>query len=151
MSDTLKVLILIGVFVSVIYILLRIQKLKIKMEDTIFWIFFAIVIAVLGTIPQVAFWASAVLGIQSPANLVYLIIICLLVEKLFTVSMTISMLEEKITILSAELAIRSRDDAEGRKELNQILSEDDREEDAVESSEEPEGEWENSINYHTRI
>lgn len=140
MSDVLMVLILIGVFVSVIYILLRIQKLKVKMEDTIFWIFFAIVIAVLGTTPQVAYWASNVLGVQSPANLVFLVIIGLLVEKLFSVSMTVSMLEEKIAILSAELAIRSRDEAEGRKELSRKLSKDEREEDTMESCEESEGE-----------
>lgn len=140
MSDIFKIIILIGAFVSVIYILLRIQKLKIKMEDTIFWIFFAIIIAVLGTIPQVAYWVSSVLGIQSPANLVFLAIIGLLVEKLFSVSMTVSMLEEKITILSAELAIRSRDSAESEKELNRKLSEDQPEEDTTESSEESESE-----------
>lgn len=140
MSDIVKVIILIGAFVSVIYILLRIRKLKIKMEDTIFWIFFAIIIAVLGTIPQVAYWFSSVLGIQSPANLVFLIIIGLLVEKLFSVSMTVSMLEEKIAILSAELAIRSRDDAESRKKLNQIVSENIQKENTIESREESESE-----------
>ena len=123
MSKTMESLILIGTFVSVIYILLRIHKLKIKMEDTIFWIFFIVIIAILGTVPQVTYWLSKVLGIQSPINLVFLLIIGLLVEKLFTVSMTLSMLEEKVTILSAELAIRSRDAAEGRKELGEELSE----------------------------
>lgn len=140
MSDIVKVIILIGAFVSVIYILLRIQKLKIKMEDTIFWIFFAIIIAVLGTIPQVAYWASTALGIQSPANLVFLIIIGLLVEKLFSVSMTVSMLEEKITILSAELAIRSRDAKVNEKELNQKLSEDPPKGDTAENGEESKSE-----------
>lgn len=140
MSDVVKVIILIGAIVSVIYILLRIQKLKIKMEDTIFWIFFAIVIVLLGTIPQVAYWASTVLGIQSPANLVFLIIIGLLVEKLFSVSMTVSMLEEKIAILSAELAIRSRDATESEKELNQKISEDQQKEDMTESREESKSE-----------
>ena len=123
MSKIMEILILIGTFVSIIYILLRIHKLKIKMEDTIFWIFFIVIIAILGTVPQVTYGLSKVLGIQSPINLVFLLIIGLLVEKLFTVSMTLSMLEEKVTILSAELAIRSRDAAEGRKELGEELSE----------------------------
>lgn len=123
MSRILEILILIGTFVSVIYILLRIHKLKIKMEDTVFWICFAVLIAILGTIPEVASWMATLLGIQSPINLVFLVIIGLLIEKLFTVSVTLSMLEEKVTILSAELAIRSRDAAEGRKELGEELSE----------------------------
>lgn len=107
MSSTMQILILIGTFVSVIYILLRIHNLKIKMEDTIFWICFAVLIAILGTNPQIAYWLAELLGIQSPVNLVYLVIIGLLVEKLFTVSMTLSMMEEKIAVLSAEVAIRS--------------------------------------------
>lgn len=140
MSDIVKALVLIGAFVFVIYTLLRIQKLKIKMEDTVFWIFFALIIAVLGTIPQIAYWASTVLGIMSPANLVFLVIIGLLVEKVFSISMTVSMLEEKITILSAELAIRSRDAAEGRKELSLQLSEKEQKEERIESGEECKGE-----------
>ena len=123
MSRIMEILILIGTFVAVIYILLRIQKLKIKMEDTIFWICFAVLIAVLGTNPNIASWAAGLLGIQSPINLVFLVIIGLLIEKLFTVSVMLSMMEEKLTVLSAEVAIRSHDAAEGRTELREELSE----------------------------
>lgn len=135
MSRIMEILILIGTFVSVIYILLRIHKLKIKMEDTVFWICFAVLIAVLGTIPEVASRMATLLGIQSPVNLVFLVIIGLLIEKLFTVSVTLSMLEEKVTILSAELAIRSRDAAEGRKELGEELSEAEKKIDMTKSNE----------------
>lgn len=135
MSRIMETLILIGTFVSVIYILLRIHKLKIKMEDTVFWICFAVLIAILGTIPEVASWMATLLGIQSPINLVFLVIIGLLIEKLFTISVTLSMLEEKVTILSAELAIRSRDAAEGRKELGEELSEVEKKIDMTKSNE----------------
>lgn len=123
MSDILRILILIGAVVFVLYILLRIQKLKLKMEDAIFWIFFGAVVAVLGTVPQVAYWLSNVLGVISPANLVFLLIIGLLIEKIFTLSVTLSMLEEKVTILSAEIAIRGRDATEGQNELKKELEE----------------------------
>ena len=123
MSDILRILILIGTIVFVLYILLRIQKLKLKMEDAVFWIFFGAVVAMLGTVPQVAYWLSNVLGILSPANLVFLLIIGLLVEKVFTLSVTLSMLEEKVAILSAEIAIRGRDATVGQNELRKELEE----------------------------
>lgn len=123
MSNSMRIFVLIGTIVFVLYILLRIQKLKIKMEDAVFWIFFVVVVAILGTVPQVAYWLSTVLGIQSPANLVYLLIIGLLIEKLFTLSVALSMLEEKVTILSAEIAIRGRDATESRNELKEELEE----------------------------
>lgn len=140
MSDYMRVLILAGTVVFVLYILLRIQKLKIKMEDAIFWIFFLVVIAVLGTVPQAAYWLSEVLGIQSPANLVYLFIIGLLIEKLFTLSVTLSMLEEKVTILAAEIAIRGRDATEGRNELKKEMKEMEQEIARSGRDKEPDGE-----------
>lgn len=123
MSDYMRLFILVGTIIFVFYILLRIQKLKIKMEDAVFWIFFMLIIAVLGTVPQIVYWLSNVLGIQSPANLVFLLIIGLLIEKLFTLSVTLSMLEEKVTILSAEIAIRGRDATESRSELKKEMEE----------------------------
>lgn len=140
MSTIMRILVLVGSIVFVLYILLRIQKLKIKMEDSVFWIFFAVIIAVLGTVPQFAYWLSFVLGIQSPVNLVYLLIIGLLIEKLFTLSVSISTLEEKVTILSAELAIRGRDAAEGLNELKKGLEEIQEKTDKKASNEEPEKE-----------
>ncbi len=152
MSDYMRIFVLIGTVVFVFYILLRIQKLKIKMEDAIFWIFFMLFVAVLGTVPQVAYWLSSVLGIQSPVNLVYLLIIGLLVEKMFTLSVTLSMLEEKVTILSAEIAIRGRDATESRGELKKELKEIKQKIDRKESNEEPEsGKVRASVNNHSCV
>ena len=78
------------------------------MEDAIFWLVFSGVLLVLAVFPQISFWLSKLLGIESPANLVFLLIICLLIEKIFTLSIITSQLEEKVSILSAEIAIRSQ-------------------------------------------
>ena len=63
---------------------------------------------------------------MSPSNLVFVIIIFLLVEKIFTLSLIVSQLEEKISILSAEVALRSKaasrrlnDDEEITRELEE--------------------------------
>ena len=78
------------------------------MEDAIFWLVFSGTLLVLAIFPQISFWLSTLLGIESPANLVFLLIICLLFEKIFTLSIITSQLEEKVSILSAEIAIRSQ-------------------------------------------
>lgn len=46
-------------------------------------------------------------GSVSPANLVFLIVIFILLEKVFTLSIIVSQLEEKVTVLSSEVALRS--------------------------------------------
>lgn len=108
MSVSLRILLIVAAVITVIWILKKIRKSKVKMEDAIFWLVFSGVLLVLAIFPQISFWLSKLLGIESPANLVFLLIICLLIEKIFTLSIITSQLEEKVSILSAEIAIRSQ-------------------------------------------
>lgn len=108
MSVSLRILLIVAAVITVIWILKKIRKSKVKMEDAIFWLVFSGVLLVLAVFPQISFWLSKLLGIESPANLVFLLIICLLIEKIFTLSIITSQLEEKVSILSAEIAIRSQ-------------------------------------------
>lgn len=107
MSDTLRVLLLVAALVTGGWIVYKIRKLQVKMQDAIFWVVFAVILFLLGVFPQACFWLTERLGIMSPANLVFLVIIFLLLEKVFTLSIIVSQLEEKISVLSAEVALRS--------------------------------------------
>lgn len=107
MSDTLRVLLFFAALVTVGWILYKIRKLQVKMQDAIFWIVFAGILLIMGIFPQVCYWLTGVLGIMSPANLIFLVVIFLLIEKIFTLSIIVSQLEEKISVLSAEIALRS--------------------------------------------
>ncbi len=107
MSVTLRVLLLVAALFTAGWILHKIRKLKVKMEDAIFWMIFAAILCVLGLFPQITYWMTDLIGIMSPANLIFLIIIFLLMEKVFTLSILVSQLEDKISVLSAEIALRS--------------------------------------------
>lgn len=107
MTTTLRALLLIAALVTATWILRKISKLKVKMEDAIFWIVFAGILCVLAICPELCYWMRGVLGVLSPANLIFLVIIFLLIEKVFTLSIIVSQLEEKVEILSAELALRN--------------------------------------------
>ena len=110
MSATLKALLIVASVVTVCWILRKIRKNKIKMEDAIFWIFFAAVLLILAIFPEISYKLCLIFGIMSPSNLVFLVIIFLLAEKIFTLSIIVSQLEDKIGILSAEVALRSKAD-----------------------------------------
>lgn len=107
MSITFRVVLLVAAFVTAAWILRKISKLKVKMEDAIFWIVFAGILCVLAIFPEVCYWLTNALGVISPANLIFLVIIFLLIEKVFTLSILVSQMEEKIEVLSAELALRN--------------------------------------------
>ena len=113
MSDTLKALLVVASILTVSWILRKIRKNKVKMEDAIFWIFFAGILLLLAIFPEISYELCRIFGIMSPSNLVFLVIIFLLVEKIFTLSIIVSQLEDKIGVLSAEVALRSK--AENKK------------------------------------
>lgn len=107
MSETLRLLLFFAALVTGGWILFKIRKLQIKMQDAIFWVVFAAILFILGIFPEVCYWLTDRLGIMSPANLIFLVVIFLLMEKIFTLSIIVSQLEEKVSVLSAELALRS--------------------------------------------
>ena len=105
MSAILRVILFVLAVVTAWWILSKIRRLKVKMEDAIFWIFVAVVLCTLSLFPEIVYKLTDIVGVMSPANLVFLIVI--LLEKVFTLSIIVSQLEEKITVLSSEVALRS--------------------------------------------
>lgn len=107
MSSILRILLVLASVCTVAWSLRKINKAKVKMEDAIYWMFFGFVLLILAIFPQISYWLSGVMGIESPANLVFLLIICLLIGKVFMLSITVSQMDDKISVLSAELALRA--------------------------------------------
>ena len=120
MSLTMRILLLLAALLTAGWILYKIRKLKVKMEDAIFWVIFAGILCVMGLVPELTYRLTDFLGILSPANLIFLVIIFLLLEKVFTLSIIVSQLDEKITVLSAEMALRHHS---SDKRLNSLESE----------------------------
>lgn len=107
MSVTLRVVLLLAALVTVVWILRKIYRCKVKLGDAIFWFCMAMILAVMGIVPKFAYLCAEVIGIQAPVNFIFLFILGLVIEKLFTLSIKVSQLEDKITVLSAELALRT--------------------------------------------
>lgn len=100
-----RIFLIIGSLVTLLYFISNIRKSKLKINHSIFWVIFGLVLLCLACIPGSAFLLSRFLGFQSPANLVYVIVIFLLVVKLFTTTVKLSKLSEQVTALTQELAL----------------------------------------------
>ena len=90
MSVTLRVLLLVASLVTAVWILRKIRKNRVKQEDALYWLCFAFMLAIFGIFPGLSFIMSSILGIQSPANFIFLAIIALLMEKLLSLSIQVS-------------------------------------------------------------
>lgn len=90
-----------------LYLMRKIKKAQMKIEDSIYWIFLSVIFLLLSIFPGIAIYAAKWLGIESPANLVFLIIIFLLLVKLFLQAVKMSEMEYKLRSFVQEVAIKS--------------------------------------------
>lgn len=104
-SLTLRALLAVGSLLTVVFVLSRIRRSKMQIEDSIFWFVFSALLLLISIFPELAFWAARLLGIQAPINAVYLAIIFLLILKVFFLSVRVSQLDSKVKVLVQKVAL----------------------------------------------
>ncbi|MBE6968555.1 MAG: DUF2304 domain-containing protein [Ruminococcaceae bacterium] len=112
MSVLFRLLLMLVSFGTVAFFLRKIRKAKVQIQDVLFWLMFSAILLVLCIVPELLSYCSRILGVQSPANLLFLIIIFLLMIHQFSLTLKVSMLEKKLYQLGRKTAL---DEAEEKK------------------------------------
>ena len=113
MTTAMRVMLIAGSVLTSLYVLVRIRRNKMQTENSLFWIFFSLILVLLGIFPQIAHWAANLLGVISTVNLVYLIIIFLLVVKIFLQDQRLAKVESQVTKMAQTYAIDHEEEKEG--------------------------------------
>ncbi len=116
MSLVLRILLIIASVLVLAFVLKKIRKTQLYIDDAIYWIVFSFLLVVISIFPQVAVWASELLGIESPANFVFLFVLFIVLIKLFQISIELSVQKHRLNRLVQKLAIM---DAEQRENENE--------------------------------
>lgn len=93
-------------------VLNRIHKAKLNIEDSIFWILLVFMFVVFAVFPVVPDTLAGLLGIYSTANFLFLFMIFILIMRLFSMSMRVSSLEDKLRNLVQELALKEKNEVD---------------------------------------
>ena len=109
MSGFLRIIFIVVSVMTFIYISRKLKKSQLQVMDAFFWIVFSFVLMVIGVFPGIAMFFAKVVGVQSPVNFVYLVVIFLLLLRTFMLTIRISFLEEKVKNLIEEIAIRENE------------------------------------------
>lgn len=91
----------------------KIRRSKIRIEDSIFWVLFSLILIVFSVFPGVAYWLSDLVGTYSPSNFIFTLVIFLLLMKLFSMTVRMSQMETKLQELVQRIAL---DEAEQKEE-----------------------------------
>ena len=105
MSIYLRIILVVISMLSMLNILKRVRKSKLQIEYSIFWIVFSILLILVAVFPQPMFVLAQILVIQSPANMVFLFVIFILLIKLFNMTIEVSQLQYKQQELVQKIAL----------------------------------------------
>lgn len=109
MSNILRIVLIMVCLLTCYYALRKIRKSQMQIEDSIFWILFSIILVIISIVPNIAYFLAHLLGIGSPVNFVFLVVIFIMIFKVFSLSIKISQLEYRIKNLVQQIAIKNHE------------------------------------------
>ena len=105
MDIVLRAVLIVVSIIATRELLVRIRKSRMQIEDSVFWVLLAFLCILLALFPRVLYFFTDLLNMRSPANLLFMFMIALLLYKCFQMSMHISVLEERIRTLAQNQAL----------------------------------------------
>ncbi len=105
-----RILLVLGSIITLIFVVRYIRKNRAKIEDTLFWILICFVLVVLSIFPQLPYLLSDLFAIESPAHLIFLGVIFILLLNQFFLTMKLSSLEIKFSDLVKRTALREKEE-----------------------------------------
>ena len=105
MSIILRILLILASLLASISVIRKIRKAKLQIDDEVFWVLSSIIILLVAIFPNIIYILADITGVQSPANLLYLLVIAILLMKIFNMSIKISILEDKIKKIVQKISL----------------------------------------------
>lgn len=105
MSVVLRVSILVGILIYVLAIFTLLKKKRLNLKYSLLWFLSAVVLLIMLIFPNAVTKVSRLLGVESPVNAVFLIIIFLMLLLLMSLTSIVSTQHEQIKKLVQEIAI----------------------------------------------
>ena len=106
MLTELRLLLLGSAIFTCIYFLSQIRKNRLQINYAVFWSFFSLGLVLMSVFPGIVVWISGLLGFESPANLVLLMVIFVLIIRLFSITCNQSLMNHQITELTHYIALQ---------------------------------------------
>ena len=106
MSSVLRVLLALSAVITFIVIAKKLKATELEIADSVFWLFFTLLLVLFAMFPQIAYFFSRLFGFDSPSNFIFLSVIAVLVIRLFMLNSKMALLQSKLIALTQEVALR---------------------------------------------
>ena len=118
MELKLQIILILASLFTFIFVILRIKKHQLNIDDSIIWILWSIVLLVFSIFPGLPNYLSKLLGFESPSNFILTGFIFLVYIMVFFQGIKISELKEKNKKLIQRLSIEKKNEEDEKKRKN---------------------------------
>lgn len=108
-SLELQVCLILGAIGTYFYIIYKIRKANVRIDDMIVWIIASITLLLLSIIPWIPAYLANLTGFISAANFIFTAIIAFLIFMVFGLSIKISQQHEKLKDITHKLAMLEKE------------------------------------------
>ena len=105
MTIWFQIVLIIVSLATVTFILRGIRKSQVQINDSLFWIFFSVVLLIFSVFPKLAEIIASALGIVSAVNFIFLLLI-----NQYQLTVRLSKLDTKFKNLVQTIALRGKDE-----------------------------------------
>lgn len=117
MGIKLQIVFIIASVLTFIFVIQKIRKTGLNIDDSLGWILWSIVLLILSIFPQISYWISSQLGFMSTSNFILCLFIFFLYIMVFSQQIQISKLREKQKELIQKLSIKEYKNKDEEKPL----------------------------------
>lgn len=114
-SLELQICLILGSISTYLYIIYKIRKSNVRIDDMIVWIIGSIILLILSVIPWIPAKLADVVGFMSAANLIFTAIIAFLLLMVFGLSIKVSQQHEKLKDLTHKVAMLEKSIKENKR------------------------------------
>ena len=86
-------------------ILRMIKKRKMELKYALPWLIATVIAIVVDAFPQILFWITDLMGIETPSNALFLIALCLMIALIFLLTVVVSRQSDRIKHLAQTVAL----------------------------------------------
>ena len=107
MSATLRISLIVISLLFVGLVFYTVNRKKLQMGDSLLWLLLSFLLILLAFFPQIGIWLSRLVGIETPANFIYLVGIVALLALVFHLTVQHSSLKLQVRSVIQELSIEN--------------------------------------------
>lgn len=115
-SLELQIALIIGAIATYTYVIYKIRKSNVRIDDMIVWIIGSVLLLILSIFPIIPAKISSILGFISASNFIFCAIIFFLLLMVFSLSVKLSQQHEKLKDITHNLAMLEKKLEEENKE-----------------------------------